>query len=63
MDVFANKKIDSTYPLLKLENIILTPHVAFYSEESLEDLRIKAVDEVVRALTGITLYYCVNQRM
>ena len=60
LDVLSSEEIGSTHPLLKLENIILTPHVAFYSEESLEELRIKAVDEVIRALTGSTLRYLVN---
>jgi len=63
LDVLSSEEIDSTHPLIKLENIILTPHVAFYSEESLKDLRVKAVDEVIRALTGVTLHYCVNQKM
>lgn len=62
LDVLANEKeMDITQPLLKFENIILTPHVAFYSEESMKELRMKAVDEVIRALTGDTLHYCVNQ--
>ena len=63
LDVLSSEEIDSTHPLIKLENVILTPHVAFYSEESLKDLRVKAVDEVIRALTGVTLHYCVNQKM
>jgi len=63
LDVLSIEEINPLYPLFKLENIILTPHVAFYSEESLKDLRVKAVDEVIRALTGVTLHYCVNQKM
>jgi D-3-phosphoglycerate dehydrogenase len=39
-------------PLLGRENIILTPHTSFYSEESLVDLQIKASEEVVRVLSG-----------
>jgi len=38
--------------LLKLENIVLTPHTGFYSEESLVELQTKAVAEVVRVLKG-----------
>jgi D-3-phosphoglycerate dehydrogenase / 2-oxoglutarate reductase len=34
------------------ENVILTPHTSFYSEESLIDLQTKAAEEVVRGLTG-----------
>ena len=34
------------------DNVILTPHTSFYSEESLVDLQIKAAEEVLRVLTG-----------
>ena len=37
-------------PLLALDNVILTPHVAWYSEESREDVTISAAQEVVRIL-------------
>jgi len=36
--------------LLALDNVILTPHVAWYSEESREDVTISAAQEVVRIL-------------
>jgi D-3-phosphoglycerate dehydrogenase len=38
-------------PLLGRENVILTPHTSFYSEESLVELQTKAADEVARVLT------------
>lgn len=34
------------------DNVILTPHTGFYSEESLVDLQVKASEEVVRVLSG-----------
>jgi D-3-phosphoglycerate dehydrogenase len=39
-------------PLLGRDNVIITPHTSFYSEESLVDLQIKASEEVVRVLSG-----------
>ena len=39
-------------PLLGRDNVILTPHTSFYSEESLVELQTKAAEEVVRVLTG-----------
>lgn len=39
-------------PLLGRDNVIITPHTSFYSEESLVELQTKAADEVVRVLTG-----------
>jgi D-3-phosphoglycerate dehydrogenase / 2-oxoglutarate reductase len=34
------------------DNVIVTPHTAYYSEESLIDLQTKAAEEVVRVLSG-----------
>jgi len=39
-------------PLLGRENVIITPHTSFYSEESLQELQKKAAEEVVAVLTG-----------
>jgi D-3-phosphoglycerate dehydrogenase len=38
--------------LLQLENVIHTPHAAFYSAESLAELQEKAAMEMKRVLTG-----------
>jgi D-3-phosphoglycerate dehydrogenase len=39
-------------PLFRLENVIITPHAAYYSEESVRTVREFAASEVVRVLTG-----------
>ena len=39
-------------PLLALDNVILTPHAAWYSEESRERVTVGAAREVVRILRG-----------
>lgn len=41
-----------TNPLFGLENVIITPHAAYYSEESIGTVRDFAAHEVVRVLTG-----------
>ncbi len=46
--------------LRALENLIVTPHVAFYSEESVLELQRKAVENVVRVLSGEAPSYPVN---
>jgi D-3-phosphoglycerate dehydrogenase len=46
------KEPPSASLLLGRDNVILTPHTGFYSEESLVDLQMKASEEVVRVLTG-----------
>lgn len=39
-------------PLFSLDNIIITPHAAYYSEEAIHTVRDFAAHEVVRVLTG-----------
>jgi D-3-phosphoglycerate dehydrogenase len=39
-------------PLFQLDGAIITPHAAYYSEESIQTVRTIAADEVVRVLTG-----------
>lgn len=39
-------------PLFQLDNAIITPHAAYYSEEAIRSVREIAASEVVRVLTG-----------
>jgi D-3-phosphoglycerate dehydrogenase len=39
-------------PLLGRDNVVITPHTSFYSEESLMELQRKAAEEVVEVLSG-----------
>jgi D-3-phosphoglycerate dehydrogenase / 2-oxoglutarate reductase len=39
-------------PLLGLDNVVITPHAAYYSEEAIATVRRFAAEEVVRVLTG-----------
>jgi len=50
-------------PLLKLDNVIITPHTAFYSEGSIEELKIQASMEVVRVLSGAEPQNIVNREI
>lgn len=47
-------------PLLHRDDVIVTPHAAFYSEESLRELQRKAVEQVIEALAGRIPPYAVN---
>jgi len=42
----------ATSPLFQLDNLIITPHAAYYSEESIRTVREIASHEVVRVLRG-----------
>jgi D-3-phosphoglycerate dehydrogenase / 2-oxoglutarate reductase len=39
-------------PLFSLDNVVITPHAAYYSEQALDTVRRFAAEEVVRVLTG-----------
>jgi len=52
LDVLETEPPGPDHPLRRLDNVILTPHVAFYSEESVQDLQRKAAEEVRRVLAG-----------
>jgi len=51
LDVLSTEPPSSS-PLLGRSNVILTPHMSFYSEESLIELQTGTAEEVVRVLTG-----------
>jgi D-3-phosphoglycerate dehydrogenase len=51
LDVVEKEPFSNT-SLLGRDNLILTPHTGFYSEESLVDLQTRAAEEVVRVLSG-----------
>ena len=52
LDVFDPEPPDLTLPLYRNERVIITPHAAFVSAESLEQLRRQATNQIVQALRG-----------
>jgi D-3-phosphoglycerate dehydrogenase len=52
LDVFEPERLPADHPLLALPNLVATPHIAFYSEESVLELEVKAARNVVAILTG-----------
>lgn len=60
LDVYEGESLPSDHPLLRLANVITTPHVAFYSEEALVDLRTLAAGNVAMILSGKRPAWVVN---
>jgi D-3-phosphoglycerate dehydrogenase len=52
LDVVAIEPLAKDSPLLGRDNVILTPHTAFYSVEALAELQTKAATDVARVLRG-----------
>ena len=52
MDVFDPEPLPADHPLLRSERLIATPHVAYYSEESMRELARRAAENVAAVLGG-----------
>jgi D-3-phosphoglycerate dehydrogenase len=52
IDVFEPERLPAGHPLLAQETLIATPHVAFYSEESIRVLEVMAAENVAAILDG-----------
>jgi D-3-phosphoglycerate dehydrogenase len=61
IDVTLTEPLPQGSPLLRAQNIILTPHMAWYSEEASSDLKTKTAEEAARYLTGKPLLNQLNR--
>jgi len=52
LDVMEREPPDWKNSLLKLDNLIITPHISFYSEESYVELKTKTAEAVLSVLKG-----------
>jgi len=60
LDVVEQEPPVEGHELRSLETVVLTPHTAFYSEESLRELQRKAAEQLRAALAGERPAYLVN---
>ena len=60
LDVLQKEAPHTQNPLLTLDNVIVTPHAAFYSPAAIAELQHKAASQVIMALHGKTPTYLVN---
>lgn len=52
LDVTETEPLPKDHKLLKLDNLIITPHAAFFTKDSYEELRRRAFSEAIRVLDG-----------
>ena len=60
LDVMPQEPPAVDDPLRSLPNVVMTPHSAFYSEGSLQELQAKAVRRIVDVFAGNTPEYIIN---
>lgn len=60
LDVFKQEP-PTDRKLFSLDNFIATPHAAWYSEQSQQDLKRKAAEEAIRLARGEKPLYCLNK--
>jgi D-3-phosphoglycerate dehydrogenase len=63
LDVFAEEPPSVQHPLFRLPNVVVTGHIGFYSEESIEQMQRDAADQVVQALSGRVPEFLVNREL
>ncbi|HET7385024.1 MAG TPA: C-terminal binding protein [Pseudolabrys sp.] len=60
LDVVATEPLAKDSPLLGRDNVIISPHTAFYSIEALNELQTKCATDVARVLSGETAVYPIS---
>jgi len=63
LDVVEREPISKDSPLLALENVIINPHVAWYSEEAEVEMQIEAAKGVIKVLQGFYPKNLVNKEV
>jgi len=59
LDVAAKEPIPADHPLLRHPNLLVSPHIGWYSEESAAELKRKVAEEAVRFVKGEAVLYSV----
>lgn len=60
LDVMEQAAPSANHPLFQLENVLVTPHVAFLSQQSVHELELRTAQSVVDVLQGRMPEFLVN---
>ena len=63
IDVYEKEPPDPELPLFELDNALLTPHLAWYSEESNWSMREKVLEDFVRFIEGRPPRFLINKEL
>lgn len=61
IDCMENEPVPSSNKLFEHDNLIVTPHMAWYSEEAASELKRKVAEESVRFSKGEKIHYPINK--
>ena len=61
LDCMVGEPVGTDSPLFKHKNVIVTPHMAWYSEEAAKELKRKVAEESVRFAKGEPIHYPINK--
>ena len=60
LDVWEKEPVDKNNPLLKMDNVIATPHAAYFSSPAVAQVPRRCGEEVARVLTGQRPLHVIN---
>jgi phosphoglycerate dehydrogenase-like enzyme len=62
LDVFATEPVEPDNPLLRLDNVVVTPHVVWFTQDTMRRYLTEAIDNCARLRDGQDLRNVVNGR-
>lgn len=62
LDVFACEPVETDNPLLRMDNVVVTPHVVWYTQDTMRRYLAEAIDNCRRLRDGQDLVNVVNGR-
>jgi D-3-phosphoglycerate dehydrogenase len=63
LDVLSREEIMVDHPILGFDNVVLTPHMGWYSVDSIKELQKKVAEQVKKGLILKNPDYCVNREV
>ena len=60
LDVLEEEPFPADHPFFRMENVLLTPHIAYYSRTSIVELKTRVAQYVLNALTDSGFYPLAN---
>jgi D-3-phosphoglycerate dehydrogenase / 2-oxoglutarate reductase len=63
LDVYHPEPPDKDNPLFDLDNVVLTPHLASFTDQGRRRMGLMVVDDVLKVLRGESPKYCANSQV